>query len=115
MQAAHQQHTQLENLAHLLEDPVLHLGTLLAEAFEVQKQMVAAAVAEEFVVADACRTQIVNIISAIAESGQVCTGCFIAIPSSQARQSLRENGMAAGNILWLLPYDFPRSDRAGQV
>ena len=64
----------------------------------VSKQVVAAAVAEEFVVADACRKQIVNIISAIAESGQVCTGCFIAIPSSQARQSLRENGMATGNL-----------------
>ena len=93
-----QKHAQLENLAHLLEDPVLHIGTLLTATFEVQKQMVAAAVAEEFVVADACRTQIVNIISATTESGKVCTGCFIAIPSNQARQSLLENGMATGNL-----------------
>ena len=60
--------------------------------------MVAAAEVEEFVVANSCQEHIVNIISAIAESGQVCTGCCIAIPSNQARQSLRENGMATGNL-----------------
>ena len=110
-----QQHVQLEKFAQLLADPVLHLGTLLAEAFEVQKQMVAAAVAEEFVVADACRKQIVDIVSAVVESGQVCAGCFIAIPSSQARQSLREMVWPQETFLWLLQYDFPLSDRAGQV
>ena len=46
VQEVRQQHAQLENLAHLLEDLVLHLGTLLTEAFKVQKQMVAAAAAE---------------------------------------------------------------------
>ena len=65
---------------------------------EVQKQTVAAAVAEEFVVAGACRKQIVNIISVVAESGKVCTCCFTAFPSNQARQSLLGNGMAAGNL-----------------
>ena len=37
VQEVRQQHAQLENLAHLLEDLVLHLGMLLTEAFKVQK------------------------------------------------------------------------------